>query len=746
MQTINGHLNKEIFSNDKISIFTIKITDSDLTGFKPGDTIKVKSPKITFNEGIEVICKGLLEETNYGPQINSKSIEIQKGFVNLNGLSKLTIFKKDYAEQAQKVLSGLSYEELSNQDKVDASINEHVTNGFAKRSIRTSISKLVEFVEASKILFYGRNDARKVRVLNNIYDKYGTLVNYVSNHNPYTLSRIDGVTFKQIDNILSYSQIQANSALRAKSFIEYAATTEQQKGHTCIPKDKFISMTMKQLDIDEEYATRILEYYVKNNYLHADKDGSGINVYVTKDSKELSEALARNIARISKSKGSINVPNGYFKTNDNLNEGQNLAVNTCVRNKFSILTGGPGTGKTTTLNTAIERLLELKPNAIVKLCAPTGKAALRMTESTGKDASTIHRLLGKGTGNDFKYNTNNKLDADIIVIDESSMMGEHLTNAFLEAIPSHAHVIFIGDHEQLPSVEGGNVLRDLIESNAVPVAKLTQVMRQVSQDGRQSEIITVSKDIIKQNPVDLNSLKKNEVVWINSGSTDTDKEQRGRNAADKIEKAVARLIETGVAPEEIQVLSPRKGTTTGVDELNERLRVYFNPEYKECEYKIARYGKEFYYNDRVIFTKNNYDLGVSNGDMGTISYIDLNTYTIKINLARSEENDFIELKASDLDILDLAFAKTVHKSQGSEYEYVVMPVMEEHQGMLYPEAIYTAMTRAKKKFVMVGEQVAFNNAMANSNNFIRHTSLQSSLKKSLSPKNENSHGLKAMSV
>jgi exodeoxyribonuclease V alpha subunit len=382
-------------------------------------------------------------------------------------------------------------------------------------------------------------------------------------------------------------------------------------------------------------------------------------------------------------------------------------VQTALTHAVTVLTGGPGTGKTTTLR-AIIRLLRAS-GARFALAAPTGRAAKRMSEVTGAEAKTIHRLLevSPGEGFSFKRNADNPLDADMVIVDEASMLDVLLTNHLLKAIPPGAHLLLVGDVDQLPSVGAGNVLRDIIDSGEVAVVQLQTIFRQAAD----SYIIT-NAHRINQGQMPLFPKDATDFFLFPMAETEP--------AADMVVDLVARRIPRrfGISSREIQVLTPMHRGPLGVAALNSRLQSLLNPPHPQKPER-AQGGRVFRVGDRVMQTRNNYDLDVFNGDMGVISGVDAIMQTLTVDF----EGRAVAYDWANLDELTHAWAISVHKSQGSEFRAVVMPVHTTHYIMLQRNLLYTGVTRAKELVVLVGTKKAIGIAVRNDKVAERHTAL-----------------------
>jgi exodeoxyribonuclease V alpha subunit len=388
-------------------------------------------------------------------------------------------------------------------------------------------------------------------------------------------------------------------------------------------------------------------------------------------------------------------------------------VRTALTHKVTVLTGGPGTGKTTAVQTVI-RLLEAQEYRYA-LAAPTGRAAKRLSEATGRQAKTIHRLLEfkPQKGSLFQRNEENPLDADMVIIDETSMLDLLLTNHLLKAIHPESHLLLVGDVDQLPSVGAGNVLKDIIASGATAVARLEEIFRQA-----EGSLIVQNAHRINQGEMPLFSKEATDFFLFPA----EDAEQAADLVVDLVQNRIPRRF--GFDPmEDIQVLTPLHRGAAGVGEANRRLQAALNPPDRgKLEW---RQGTRVFRNgDRVMQIRNNYDKEVFNGDMGRITALDTVDQVLRVRIDDQE----VAYEFSELDELVHAYAVSVHKSQGSEYRSVVVPVLTQHYVMLQRNLLYTAVTRAKELVVLVGTRQAVAIAVRNNKIMDRHTALDARLR------------------
>ena len=386
------------------------------------------------------------------------------------------------------------------------------------------------------------------------------------------------------------------------------------------------------------------------------------------------------------------------------------AVETAISQKVSVITGGPGTGKTTIIQ-AILQILSRLTNRIM-LAAPTGRAAKRLQETTGVEAKTIHRLLEYSMSRGgFQKNEDHPLDADLVIIDEASMLDLILMHHLLKAIPRGAVLILVGDVDQLPPVGAGNVLKDIIQSGVIPVVTLNEIFRQA----KTSSIVVNAHKIIKGQTPSLSSTDNDDFYFFR---TETPEDALGR-IIDLVKQRIPKKFGFH-SVEDIQVLTPMNRGTVGTSRLNESLQEALNPN----GFEIVRGGRKYRIGDKVMQVRNNYDKDVYNGDIGVIAEIDTEEQNVTVNI----DGQDISYDFSELDELVLAYAVSVHKSQGSEYPVVVMPVMTQHYVMLQRNLLYTGITRGKKLVVLVGTPKSIAMAIRNNKTTRRNSYLHMRLR------------------
>ncbi len=547
---------------------------------------------------------------------------------------------------------------------------------------------------------HGVGTARAVR----IFKTYGSDAIQVMTENPYRLARdIRGIGFKTADAIAMKLGIEKTATMRVRAGISYALTEAMDEGHCGLPTDELVPLAEKLLEVTEELVRTALDLELREGNVIADRVGDAPCVFLA-GLYHAERTIAGRLMRLAN--GTLPWP--WIDPDKALPwvekhiglalaESQVAAIRLALKSKVVVMTGGPGVGKTTIIR-GILRILAAKGTELL-LCAPTGRAAKRMTEATGFEAKTIHRLLEvdpKSGG--FKCGEDNPLDCDLLVVDEASMVDVLLMQALLKAIPDRAALLVVGDIDQLPSVGPGQVLADIISSGAVPVVRLTEVFRQAAQ----SRIITNAHRINQGMVPDLSPPKSDSDFYFVQ--------------AEDPETAVVRIIELvktripkrfGLDPiRDIQVLCPMNRGGVGARSLNIELQGALNP---AGEHKVERFGWTFSPGDKVMQVENNYDKEVYNGDIGTIDSVD----TAEGVLAASFDGRIVTYEFGELDMLVPAYAATIHKSQGSEYPAVVIPVHTQHYTMLQRNLLYTGVTRGKKLVVLIGQKKAIAIAVRN---------------------------------
>lgn len=618
--------------------------------------------------------------------------------------------------------------------------------GISERKARDIASQMAEQEDMRKAMLFLQQYGIPLNLGIKIYQFYGQEMYRVFQENPYKMAEdISGVGFKTADEIAQRLGIRGDSEYRIRSGLLYILMLASGDGHVYLPKDVLLFRTSELLGIPSEQIDKYImdmaiehKLMVKeeqsntgcepelivyaNQYYYLELNAARMlhDLNIVCEAKE--SEIHKRIERIEK------------KSQIQLADQQKQAVVTAVKHGMTIITGGPGTGKTTTINTIIRYFMAQGDDIL--LAAPTGRAAKRMTETTGYEASTIHRLLEINAGGQdldkgvhFERNAQNPLEADVIIIDEVSMVDIHLMHALLSAISIGTRLILVGDVNQLPSVGPGRVLQDMISSGVFPVVQLDKIFRQASE----SSIVVNAHKINKGEYVDLKT-KHKDFMFLNYTDTNQIISIVRWLVQDKLPKHVNAELS------EIQVLTPMRKGPLGVENLNEILQKYMNPPSPDKKEHV--HGSHiFREGDKIMQIKNDYQIeweirgihnipiekgmGIFNGDMGIIRQINEFAECMTIEF---DDGRFVEYSFKQLDELELAYAITIHKSQGSEYPAVVIPLLGGPKMLMSRNLLYTAVTRAKHCVTMVGSERTFDDMIQNQMEQNRYTTLDVRIK------------------
>nr|WP_296155953.1 ATP-dependent RecD-like DNA helicase [uncultured Blautia sp.] len=614
--------------------------------------------------------------------------------------------------------------------------------GISEKKAREIAAQIEEKADMRKAMIFLQKYGISLNLGAKIYQKYGDSVYSVLQENPYRLAEdISGVGFKIADEIAYRIGIHTDSDYRIRSGMLYTLLQATGEGHIYLPKEELFQRASQLLGVDSSYMEKhLMDLSMDRKIIQKECDGEilvypaqyyylelntarmleELNVLCPEDEK----LMERRIVQIEKETGTV------------LEEMQKKAVKEAASHGLFILTGGPGTGKTTTIN-AIIRFFEGE-GADLRLAAPTGRAAKRMTETTGVEAQTIHRLLElsgmpeddrEGQAVHFERNAENPLETDVIIIDEMSMVDIHLMHSLLMAVTAGTRLILVGDENQLPSVGPGNVLRDIIRSEQFPVVELKKIFRQASE----SDIVVNAHKINQGEQVVLDN-KSRDFFFLKRYDADI----IIRVLIALIQEKLPRYVEA--RPFDIQVLTPMRKGLLGVERLNGILQRYLNPPSEQKKEREVGQGL-FREGDKVMQIRNNYQLeweirgkygipvdqgvGVFNGDTGILKTINEFAETAEVEF---EDGRCAEYSFKQLDELELAYAVTIHKSQGSEYPAVVIPLLSGPKMLLNRNLLYTAVTRARKCVTVVGSEETFREMINNEKQQRRYSSLDARLK------------------
>ncbi|KJS21074.1 MAG: recombinase RecD [Clostridiaceae bacterium BRH_c20a] len=712
MDCISGIVERITYVNEENGFSVIKIKSK---GFS--ELVTVVGNMSIINVGSVLNLKGeWKQDSKYGKQFSAQEC-IEAIPATVAGIEKYLgsgLIKGIGPVYAKKIVKKFKEETIDIiEEETDRLIE---VDGIGHKRIAMIKKAWQEQKEIKNVMLFLQGHGVSTAFAVKIYKTYGNDSIKLVQENPFRLADdIWGIGFKTADQIARKLGFAPDSYERCRAGIIYILNQIANDGHCYATKEELVKLGQEILEVSEEKLIEVLArmvmdksviferenaYYLPPFYYSEIGVAEKIKELTRQNTKFKSLPLARIVEEIQK------------ENNIQYDIVQKEAIEKAVSSKFMVLTGGPGTGKTTT-TLAIIKVFE-KMYAQVVLAAPTGRAAKRMSEATGMEAKTIHRLLEVKPPNGFQKNSDNPLECDVLIIDETSMVDIILMYNLLKAVPLDCVVIFVGDVDQLPSVGPGNVLRDIIDSAVVNVVNLTRIFRQAQG----SRIITNAHKINKGEFPELKSDKNSDFFFMEA------------NDLPKIVEQIKSLCTVrlpgyySVDPiNDIQVITPMQRGEVGARNLNVVLQETLN----HSTTFIYNGGVKYKLNDKVMQIKNNYDKNVFNGDIGRITHIDLEDKQVKIKFDGLE----IEYDANELDEVVLAYATTVHKSQGSEYKIVVAPIVTQHYMMLQRNLLYTCVTRAKHIFVLIGSKKALAMAVKNNKVTERNTMLKERLSKQI---------------
>lgn len=713
LEHLNGSVERVTFHSEESGFCVLKVKVSsrrDLT------SVIGNAPSITAGEYIE--ASGQWEnDKNYGLQFKAQylkavppstleGIEKYLGSGMIRGIGP-HFAKKLVRAFKEKVFDVIEQrpEKLKKLPGIGEKRTEKITAAWTEQKV---IRKIMVFLHS-----HGVGTARAVR----IYKTYGDQAVKKVMENPYRLALdIHGIGFKTADIIAGKLGIAPDSLIRARAGTRHVLQELSRNGHCAAYINDLIEQSSALLDIPINIIeTAITEEISCGNFIREKIAGKPAAFLAPLYNAET--GVANHIKRLQSTSlpwGKIDpekaIPWSEEYTKLRLSDSQKEAVIKVLNNKMMVITGGPGVGKTTIVNTILKIVRAKRIH--VSLCAPTGRAAKRLSETVGLSAKTIHRLLEFQPKNfAFRYNSENPLATDMVIVDEVSMLDIVLMNHLIKAIPTHAALLMVGDVDQLPSVGPGALLSDIIKSNQIPVVFLTKIFRQAAN----SSIIVNAHRVNQGQMPYKNDLEKLSDFYVIPAKT-------AEEIHDKVLHLVSKRIPErfGVSPLDIQVLTPMNRGGIGTRALNIALQKILN---SKAEPKITRFGSTFAPGDKIIQNINNYDKDVFNGDIGNIDSVNFEEKTLKVNY----DGRLVEYDFNELDEVALAYAVSIHKSQGSEYPAIVIPLATQHYMMLVRNLIYTGITRGKKLVIIVCQSKALGIAINNVKPISRLTNLQAKL-------------------
>lgn len=727
---LTGEVIKVRYVNEEngYSVFDLNTSDGEIKIVGIFDSVNI-------GESLEVEGE-FTYDNKYGEQLNvssyqkklpSSTVEIEKylasGIISTIGPKNASYIVKQFGKKSLDIVF----------DETDKLLE---VRGIGKKSIE-KIKKSVEELKFSKnILFHLTGLGISLSLSKKIYNIFRENTLEVINENPYKLIKnVKGIGFLKADEIALKNNLDKNSPYRIESAILYVLTQKAINfGHVYYPKEKLTNEVSKLIGVETELIEPVYMNLLLSSEVVIDNSFEESNIYL--DYLYVSESyIASKLAKMALNDDfkilfdiEKEIKEAIKSLSIKLSKIQIDAIKSCFEENISIITGGPGTGKTTIINTISKIYLDNGYN--ISLCAPTGRAAKRIEETTGIEAKTIHRMLGyiPSSYDDighFEYNEDNPLDTDVIIIDEMSMVDVVLFEKLLRGMKDNTRLVIVGDVDQLPSVGAGNVLRDLINSKKIKYTKLVDIFRQ-----SESSNIIVNAHKINNGQEPILNEKNSDFFFLK-----TETPAITRNVVvDLISKRLPNAYGYDFS-RDIQILTQSRKGICGVFELNRLLQDILNPKNEETD-EILVGNKLFRVNDKVMQTKNNYNLsfvdsdgeenfGVYNGDMGHIIFIDKSSKKLTVEM---DDKRLIDYTLEDLDNLELAYAITIHKSQGSEFKSVIIPMFDGYKLLQTRNLLYTAITRAKENIVLVGDKNVMNNMIRNNTINSRYSNLENRIK------------------
>ncbi|AIZ36759.1 SF1B family DNA helicase RecD2 [Parvimonas micra] len=727
---LTGEVIKVRYVNEEngYSVFDLNTSDGEIKIVGIFDSVNI-------GESLEVEGE-FTYDNKYGEQLNvssyqkklpSSTVEIEKylasGIISTIGPKNASYIVKQFGKKSLDIVF----------DETDKLLE---VRGIGKKSIE-KIKRSVEELKFSKnILFHLTGLGISLSLSKKIYNIFRENTLEVINENPYKLIKnVKGIGFLKADEIALKNNLDKNSLYRIESAILYVLTQKAINfGHVYYPKEKLTNEVSKLIGVETELIEPVYMNLLLSSEVVIDNSFEESNIYL--DYLYVSESyIASKLAKMALNDDfkilfdiEKEIKEAIKSLSIKLSKIQIDAIKSCFEENISIITGGPGTGKTTIINTISKIYLDNGYN--ISLCAPTGRAAKRIEETTGIEAKTIHRMLGyiPSSYDDighFEYNEDNPLDTDVIIIDEMSMVDVVLFEKLLRGMKDNTRLVIVGDVDQLPSVGAGNVLRDLINSKKIKYTKLVDIFRQ-----SESSNIIVNAHKINNGQEPILNEKNSDFFFLK-----TETPAITRNVVvDLISKRLPNAYGYDFS-KDIQILTQSRKGICGVFELNRLLQDILNPKTETTDELLVG-NKLFRVNDKVMQTKNNYNLsffdsdgeenfGVYNGDMGHIIFIDKSSKKLTVEM---DDNRVIDYTLEDLDNLELAYAITIHKSQGSEFKSVIIPMFDGYRLLQTRNLLYTAITRAKENIVLVGDKNVMNNMIRNNTINSRYSNLENRIK------------------
>lgn len=711
LETLTGTIERITFHNAETGFCVLKIKAKNRQ-----ELIAVTGSAVTVTAGEYVECKGIwFNDKTYGLQFKAEMLNFMRpdtldGIEKYLGSGLIKGIGPGFAKRLVKTF-GLGVFDIIEHSPYRLIEVEGLGESRREKIIlaweeQKKVREIVMFLHS-----YGVGTARAVR----IYKTYGEQAINKIKANPYCLANdIRGIGFKTADLLAIKLGIAPDSLIRAKAGVKHILQEQSGNGHCAALVDTLVTDTATLLAVEPGLITQAIEAEIATGELIVDNFAAGVGVFLVGFYRaEVAVAnKLKTLASYSPTWGQIDCEKAIAwveeKVKIKLSASQTTAVKFAITNKIVVITGGPGVGKTTVVN-SILKIIASKTKKIL-LCAPTGRAAKRLTESTGMEAKTLHRLLEtKAEEYGFRYNEHNQLDCELLVVDEISMVDILMMNHLLKALPKTSGLILVGDVDQLPSVGPGAVLANIIDSAVVPTIKLTEIFRQAAT----SQIIVNAHRINQGNfpKLDYSAADKTDFYFIKAEDPLLIQQKLLQVVVHKLQPVFNLNPLT-----EVQVLTPMNKGGLGARSLNIELQKQLNTTQGN---QISRFGTTFSVGDKIIQTVNNYDKDVFNGDIGFIKQIDVDESEVVINF----EGRMVTYDLDELDEIALAYAITIHKSQGSEYPAIVIPLTTQHFPLLERNLLYTGVTRGKNLVIVIGQVKALGIAINNKRASLRLTKL-----------------------
>jgi len=710
-EVLRGLVERVVFHNEENGFCILKIIPDGKSGTA---SLIGKAPRVVAGEEFE--ARGVWEPNrDFGPQFKADDLKLKRpdslgGIERYLGSGLIKGIGPAHAKRIVEKFGPKVFDIIENESKK----LEDVEGVGKKRRLEIRESWMRQKALHSIMLFLHQHGISSSRALR-IYKTYGDEAQAVLQENPYRMAQdIRGIGFKTADDIAYRLGVANDAPERLKAGLLHVLETAAQNGHCCFPEAKTIEKALELLGCSDDLLRSQIDPVIESDQI--ERHSEFLYLPHLRAAEQSIAASVKSLAASPANYPSIDEDAALAwvmkKTGKELAESQQRAVREALRQRLLIITGGPGVGKTTILR-SILLILQSKQVKLV-LAAPTGRAAKRLSESTGLEAKTLHRLLEYQGEGGWGRHRGKPLVGDLFVVDEASMIDAPLMAQFLSALPQGAHLLIVGDADQLPSVGPGMVLHDLIASGAVPCVKLTEIFRQAAS----SRIITSAHAINRGQVPDLKPASRSDFFFLEASEPE------------EIRDVIVQLAHTRLPAKygfdpiaDIQVLTPMNRNLLGTASLNHSLQLALNPP-NEVKFEIERFQTTFRVGDKVIQTHNNYDKEVFNGDIGHITAIDADPVKLHV---RFDAQRLVEYEPGELDELQPAYALTIHKSQGSEFPCVIIPVSTQHYVLLERSLIYTAITRAKKLCILVGDEKALSLAVSKQESRKRFTGLRGML-------------------